>query len=65
MTKFIVTLRHNGNLFYLRSTVWTSEASRATIYDTEAGAVVARAKAKMFMKVTQWKASRIEAVTAA
>ncbi len=57
---FVVTLRHNGNLFFLRSTVWTSEQSRATTFATQAEADAGRAKAKQFMKAAQFKAAKIE-----
>ena len=64
MTKFIVTLRHNGNLFALRSTVWTGSFERATLHDTHAAANAALLKAKPFMKAAQYKAAQIVEVPA-
>ena len=60
----IATLSHLGNTFYLRSTVWTSERDRATVFASHEEAQAGLLKAKMFMKAKQFKAARIEAVEA-
>ena len=57
--KFIVTLNHLGNEFYLRSTIWVAHRDRATEYVTKEAAQAALDKAKQFMKVAQYKASKI------
>lgn len=58
----IVTLQHLGNEFYLRSTIWTADRNRATIFQSEDAARAGLAKAKQFMKAAQFKAARIVAV---
>ena len=55
----IVTLIHLGNTFYLRSTVWTSERDRATMFATVEAAQAGLNKAKQFMKAKQFRAAAI------
>jgi hypothetical protein len=62
MTDHIVTLPHLGNTFYLRSTVWTSERDRATVFKSQEAAQAGLQDAKQFMKAKQFKAAHIEAV---
>ena len=47
---FIVTYVYGGNLFFLRSTAWTSENVRATRFASEADAEAAITRALPFMK---------------
>lgn len=56
---YVATLPHLGNTFYLRSTVWTGERSRATVYATAEEALTAVNKAKPFMKAKQFRAVAI------
>jgi hypothetical protein len=57
---FIVTLEHQGNTFWLRGTVWAYARERASEHETEAAALAALAKAKPFMKATQYRNARVE-----
>lgn len=55
----LVKLIHNGNAFYLRSTVWTSALDRATVFASQEAAQAGLLKAKQFMKAAQFKAARV------
>ncbi len=59
--QFIVTTNVTGPTYYLRSTVWTAERTRASVYATEDAARLAIADAKMFNPKAARKA-RIVAV---
>jgi Mg2+/Co2+ transporter CorC len=58
-SQMLVSLNHNGAVFFLRSTIWTADKSRATVFTTESDAIAGLAKAKQFMKAAQFKAARI------
>jgi hypothetical protein len=60
MSKFIVKQVHLGNSFYLRSTAWTGDITRADRFETVEAAQAKFEKAKMFMKAKQIKAVTIE-----
>lgn len=55
----LVSLNHNGAVFFLRSTIWTADKARATVFATESDAKAGLEKARKFMKATQYKAARI------
>ncbi len=57
---FHVSLKHLGNTFWLRNTVWTADATRATLFNTAEEAQAGLDKAKKFMKAAQYKAAKIE-----
>lgn len=62
--KFIVTVKHNGEKWPLRGTVWAYSMDRAQKFDTRELAQAALTKAKQFMKVAIYKAAIIEEVDA-
>ena len=62
MTKYIVTVTHNGNRVPLRGTVWAFVMERAQVFDTREQAQAALEKAKKFMKATIYKKAVIEEV---
>jgi hypothetical protein len=55
----IVTLAHNGNTFYLRSTIWTSERDRAQVFQSVEAAQAGLLKAKPFMKAAMFRRAAI------
>ena len=56
---FIIQVNHNGNTYWLRRTVWSSSADRATQYASREAAQAALDKAKPFMKANAYKAALI------
>lgn len=56
---FIVTVKHHGNRFFLRATVWTGAAERATRYETQEAAQEGLAKAKPFMAWQVFRAAYV------
>ena len=54
-----VTVVSNGNPFYLRNTVWTSDPDRATEFKSWAEALAGLRKAEKFMKSSIYKKARI------
>ena len=54
-----VTVVSNGNPFYLRNTVWTSDPSRATEFESWAAALAGLRNAEKFMKSSIYKKARI------
>lgn len=63
MTKFIVTVNHNGEKWPLRGTVWAFSMDRAQRFDTRELAQTALEKAKKFMKAKVYKKAVIEEVS--
>lgn len=59
--KFLVQTRmpNDGEMFYLRSTIWTRDIERADRYDTHKQACAAIERAKRFNKVKIMKAAQI------
>lgn len=64
MTKYIVTITHNGEKWPLRGTVWAYSMDRAQQFDTQEAAQAALLKAKPFMKAAMFKKAVVEAVAA-
>lgn len=62
MTKFIVTVMHNGEKWPLRGTVWAFSMDRAQHFDTREAAQAALEKARKFMKVAIYKKATIETI---
>ena len=59
---YVVTLNHKGNTFWLRSTIWTADQTRAQQFESEEAARTQLAKAKKFMRVAQFNAAQIREV---
>ena len=55
-----VTVVSNGNPFYLRNTVWTSDPDRATEFKSWAEALAGLRKAEKFMKSSIYKKAEIK-----
>lgn len=56
---FMVIVNTTGVDYFLRSTIWTSEVTRADPFDTREKAQAALDRAKKFMKAKTYKAARI------
>lgn len=58
---FVVTYKNpvNGQAYFLRSTIWTSEGDRAQEFATKAAAEAQLEKAKQFMKASVYRNARV------
>jgi len=56
---WIVTVEINGEIFYLRNTVWTSAKERCAVWLTEEDAKAALRRAKQFMHIKVFRAAKI------
>lgn len=59
MIIYTVRTNHNGGLYYLRSTVWTSDSARATTHTSEQDARNALNAARKFMAAKVYRAAFI------
>jgi hypothetical protein len=59
MSKFIVTVAHNGETWPLRGTIWAFSMDRAQKFDTREAAQAALDKAKKFMKAALYRKAQI------
>jgi hypothetical protein len=64
MSKFIVTVVHNGLKVPLRGTVWAFSMERAQKFETRELAQAALDRAQRFMKASVYKKAVIEEVAA-
>jgi hypothetical protein len=56
---YYVKVRNGGVLWFLRSTTWTSEFNRCTLFGTREEAQAALDYARQFMKAAVYKAAEI------
>lgn len=59
MPQFTVVLQGGYSPYWLRGTVWTSEPSRATMYQSIEVAEIAREKVRQFTKPAMFKHSYV------
>lgn len=56
---FEVRTLYNGQVYFLRNTIWTAYADRATRFESAEAAKAGLEKARKFMKAATYKAATV------